>query len=40
MLKQRGVQPEQLPAAEDVKKLQRKLKTGDKKLAKDSKKRD
>jgi DNA-damage-inducible protein D len=40
MLKQRGVQPEQLPADEDVKKLQRKLKTGDKKLAKDSKKRD
>jgi DNA-damage-inducible protein D len=38
MLKERGVQPEQLPAAEDVKKLQRKLKTEEKKLAKGIKK--
>ncbi len=34
MLKERGVQPEKLLAAEDVKKLQRKLKTEEKKLAK------
>ena len=39
MLKERGVQPEQLPAAEDVKKLQRKLKTEDKKLTKGIKKK-
>ena len=38
MLKERGVQPEKLPAAEDVKKLQRKLKTEGKKLAKGNKK--
>jgi DNA-damage-inducible protein D len=34
MLKERGVQPEQLPAAEDVKKLQRKLESEEKKLVK------
>ena len=39
MLKERGVMPEQLPAAEDVKKLQRKLKTEDKKLTKGIKKK-
>ena len=32
MLKERGVQPEQLPAAEDVKKLQRKLKSEENKV--------
>ena len=32
MLNERGVKPEKLPAAEDVKKLQRKLKTEEKKL--------
>ena len=40
MLKERGVQPEKLLAAEDVKKLQRKLKTEEKKLAKGIKKKD
>ena len=40
MLKERGVQPEKLLAAEDVKKLQRKLKTEEKKLAKGIKKRN
>jgi DNA-damage-inducible protein D len=39
MLKERGVKPEELPAAEDVKKLQRKLKTEQEKLAKGSKKK-
>jgi DNA-damage-inducible protein D len=34
MLKERGVQPEQLPAAEDVKKLQRKLESEEKKVVK------
>ncbi len=34
MLKERGVQPEQLPAAGDVKKVQRKLETEKKKLVK------
>lgn len=38
MFKERGVQPEQLPAAEDVKKLQRKLETEKKKVAKALKK--
>lgn len=38
MLKERGVKPEQLPAAEDVKKLQRKLKAEEKKLAAGKKK--
>jgi DNA-damage-inducible protein D len=38
MLNERGVQPEQLPAAEDVKKLQRKLESEEKKLAKKIKK--
>lgn len=40
ILKERGVQPEKLLAAEDVKKLQRKLKAEEKKLAKGIKKRD
>ncbi len=40
MLKERGVQPEKLLAAEDVKKLQRKLKTEEKKLTKVIKKKD
>ena len=40
MLKERGVQPEKLLAAEDVKKLQRKLKTEEKKMAKGIKKKD
>lgn len=34
MLKERGVEPEQLPAAEDVKKFQRRLKTEEKKIPK------
>lgn len=34
MLKQRGVMPEQLPAAEDIKKVQRKLTTDEKKIPK------
>jgi DNA-damage-inducible protein D len=34
MLKERGVQPEQLPAAEDVKKVQRKLESDEKKVMK------
>ena len=39
MLKERGVKPEELPAAEDVKKLQRKLKAEQEKLTKGSKKK-
>jgi DNA-damage-inducible protein D len=39
MLGERGVKPEQLPAAEDVKKLQRKLKTEQGKLTKSGKKK-
>jgi DNA-damage-inducible protein D len=38
MLKERGVQPEKLPAAEDVKKLERALKTEKKKMIKGIKK--
>jgi DNA-damage-inducible protein D len=38
MLKERGVNPEQLPAAEDVKKLQRKLESEEKKAVKGLKK--
>lgn len=38
MLKERGVQPEQLPAAEDVKKVQRKLESEEKKVVKRIKK--
>jgi DNA-damage-inducible protein D len=38
ILKERGVQPEQLPAAEDVKKVQRKLESEEKKLVKGIKK--
>jgi len=37
MLLQRGIQPENLPAAEDIKKLQRKLEGDNKKILKDSK---
>lgn len=39
MLKERGVQPEKLLAAEDVKKLQRKLKTEQEKLTKGGKRK-
>lgn len=39
MLKERGVLPEQLPVAEDVKKLQRKLEGDEKKILKDVKKK-
>ena len=38
ILKERGVQPENLPPAEDVKKIQRKLKGDEKKLLKEIKK--
>ncbi|MBX9784200.1 MAG: DNA damage-inducible protein D [Chitinophagaceae bacterium] len=38
MLKERGVQPEQLPPAEDVKKVQRKLESEEKKVVKGLKK--
>jgi len=38
MLKERGVNPESLPPAEDVKKLKRKLESDDKKVLKDVKK--
>jgi DNA-damage-inducible protein D len=36
MLKQRGIQPENLPAEEDIKKLERRVKAEDKKLGKQS----
>jgi DNA-damage-inducible protein D len=39
MLKKRGVMPEELPAAEDVKKVQRKLEGDEKKMLKDVKKK-
>ena len=39
MLLQRGIQPETLPAEEDVKKLQRKLESDSKKVLKDAKKK-
>lgn len=39
MLTQRGIIPENLPPADDVKKVQRKLDSDDKKVLKDSKKR-
>jgi len=39
MLLQRGIQPETLPAEEDVKKLQRKLESDGKKVLKDAKKK-
>ena len=39
MLKERGVQPEQLPAAEDVKKVQRKLENEEKKVVSTVKKK-
>lgn len=34
MLAQRGIKPEALPAAEDIKKLERRVKSEEKKLAK------
>ncbi len=40
MLIERGVKPEQLPPAEDVKKLQRKLEGDEKKMLKDAKKKE
>jgi DNA-damage-inducible protein D len=39
MLIERGVKPETLPPAEDVKKIQRKLVSDEKKLLKDIKKK-
>jgi DNA-damage-inducible protein D len=39
ILKERGVQPENLPPAEDVKKVERRLKSDEKKLLKDIKKK-
>ena len=38
MLEKSGIRPEQLPAEEDIKKLQRKIKSEDKKLPKNVKK--
>ena len=40
MLKERGVKAETLPAAEDVKKVERKLKLKEKKIPKRIKKKD
>jgi DNA-damage-inducible protein D len=37
MLGQRGIQPENLPPEEDLKKLERRVKSTEKKLAKDTK---
>jgi DNA-damage-inducible protein D len=39
MLIERGVKPEQLPAAEDLKKMQRRLESDEKKVIKDAKKK-
>lgn len=39
MLIERGVKPEQLPPSEDIKKLQRKLESDEKKMLKDAKKK-
>lgn len=39
MLKDRGVKPEALPAAEDVAKLKRKLESDEKKILRDTKKK-
>jgi DNA-damage-inducible protein D len=39
MLKERGVKPEELPPAEDVAKVKRRLATDDKKVLKDVKKK-
>ena len=36
MLGERGIKPEELSPAEDMKKLERRAKTGDKKIAKES----
>ncbi len=38
MLQNRGVQPEQLPASEDIKKVERRLESEEKKIIKDGKK--
>lgn len=38
LLLKSGIKPETLPAAEDIKKVERKIKSEDKKLAKDTKK--
>lgn len=38
LLLQKGIKPEDLPAEEDVKKLQRKLKSSDKLIVKNTKK--
>lgn len=40
ILKERGVQPENLPPAEDVNKVERRLKGDEKKLLKDVKKKN
>jgi DNA-damage-inducible protein D len=39
MLIERGVKPEQLPASEDLKKVQRRLESDEKKVIKDAKKK-
>ncbi len=39
MLMERGVKPEQLPASEDLKKVQRRLESDEKKVIKDAKKK-
>lgn len=36
MLAERGIKPESLPPAEDIKKLERRVKSADKKLAKEA----
>ena len=36
MLGERGIKPEELPPAEDIKKVERRVKSNEKKLAKDS----
>lgn len=36
MLGERGIKPENLPPAEDIKKVERRVKSNEKKLAKDS----
>ncbi|HEY5406292.1 MAG TPA: hypothetical protein VIJ92_04355 [Ginsengibacter sp.] len=39
MLIERGVKPEQLPASEELKKVQRRLESDEKKVIKDAKKK-
>ena len=39
MLIERGVKPEQLPTSEDLKKVQRRLESDEKKVIKDAKKK-